>query len=591
MGRHDLPSLGDYLQKRTLLEPYMNFRLTHPVLHQLLWQRAAAKMKGIGTRLFAPRQWFVTILALGLACVWLSQIVVSVFLRQPADPVMLAERIALGMMGFTLWQVAKVIFRKPVEPFEWTPCEMQMLKSAPIDRRELVGYRLLTTGYSVLLKAACFVLVMIPDLHYLLVGFVGCVLGLAFCEFAKTVIEVVLFGIGNRGRLVFRILSGIGIASVLVICTAKAACHPDATKKLASPAAWEFLLAIAYAGGELTRSGIGAVIAAPFRFFSAVILTKSLDISLGINLLTAFVMSAGSLWAALNADQWMVSNRRRLEQKDLRRARLFSSGATKSSKTGRRKVPVPSRLGGVGSIAWRQFLGAWHYRSSIFFSFLLPVILCCVPLFAHQRHGGSALFLVASVAFYSYLLLPAALMLDFRRDVDRLSVLKSLPISSTNIVLGQLVVPVTMCSFFQAIVFAISAIAGVASAGWLLTCWLAFIPMNVLIMSFENLIFMLHPYRRNKEGVDVFLRTILTFTGKGLTWGAGAALVFLWALGCKYLAENVIVFSGVSPALVGTTLLLGGCTLLVMSVSTAIIACLVRLFDRYDPSSDSVAMN
>jgi len=569
----------------------MNFRITHPALHRLLWQRAAAKMKGIGARLFAPRRWFVTLIAFCLACVWLSQIIVSVFLRQPADPGLLAERIALGMMGFTFWQVAKVIFRKPVEPFEWTPCEVQVLQSAPIDRRELVGYRLLTTGYSVLLKAACFVLVMIPDLTYLLVGFVGCVLGLGFCEFAKTVIEVVLHGTGKRGRLISRIVAGTGIASLIVICTAKAASHPDAAQMLASPAAWKFLLAIAYAAGELTRSGIGALVAAPFRFFTEVMLTKSLDMTLVTNTLIASVMSVGTFWAALNADRWMVGNRQRQEQQDLKRARLASSATTKESTSKTRRVAVPRHLGGIGSIAWRQFLGAWHYRSSIFFSFLLPVILCCIPLFANQRHGGSALFLVASVAFYSYLLLPAALMLDFRRDVDRLSVLKTLPISSMNIVLGQLVVPVTMCSVFQAIVFLISAVAGVASAQWLLMCWLAFIPMNLLIMSFENLIFMLHPYRRNKEGVDVFLRTILTFTGKGLTWGAGAALVLLWALACRYLADNVVVLSGVSPSTVATTLLLGGCTALVMSVSTAIIFSLVRMFDRYDPSNDAVAMN
>jgi hypothetical protein len=254
-------------------------------------------------------------------------------------------------------------------------------------------------------------------------------------------------------------------------------------------------------------------------------------------------------------------------------------------------VNVPRRLGGIGSIAWRQFLGAWHYRGSIFFSFLLPVILCCIPLFTTARNGGSALFLIASVAFYSYLLLPAALMLDFRRDVDRLSVLKTLPISSLNIVLGQLVVPVTMCSAFQAVVFVISAIGGVASPGWFFLCWLAFIPMNLLIMSFENLIFMLHPYRKNKEGVDVFLRTVLTFTGKGLTWGAAAAIVFLWALACRYLAENIFVFSGILPSTVAMAFLFGGCTLLVLSISSVIIFSLVRLFNQYDPSSDSAAIN
>ncbi len=569
----------------------MNSRITHPALHRLLWHRAAAKMKGIGSRLFAPKRWLVTLIAFGLAFVWLSQILASVFLRQPADPSLLSERIALGMMGFTLWQVAKVIFRKPVEPFEWTPCEKQLLQSAPIERRELVSYRLLTTGYSVLLKAACFVLVMIPDLNYLIVGFVGCMLGLAFCEFAKTVIEVVIYGGGKRASLVARILAGVGIASVLVICCAKVAGQPDAAEMLASPAAWKFLLAIAYAAGELTHSGIGAVVAGPFRFFSDIMLTKSLDMTLATNMLSGFALTAGSFWAALNADRWMVGNRQQLERQMLRRARSSASAKTTFSNAKNRVVSVPYRLGGVGSIAWRQFLGAWHYRSSIFFSFLLPVILCCIPLFSNTRTGASPLFLIASVAFYSYLLLPAALMLDFRRDVDRLSVLKTLPISPMNIVLGQLVVPVTMCSVFQAIVFLISGMFGVASAGCLLVCWLAFIPMNLLIMSFENLIFMLYPYRRNKEGVDVFLRTILTFTGKGLTWGAGAALVFLWALACKYLAENVFVFGSVSPATVATTLLVGGCTALVLGIATGIICLLVRLFDRYDPSSDAVAMN
>jgi len=350
-------------------------------------------------------------------------------------------------------------------------------------------------------------------------------------------------------------------------------------------------LAIAYAAGELTRSGIGAVFAGPFRFFTEVILTKSLDTTFVTNLLLATGVSVGTFWAALNTDRWMIGSRRKQEQRDLERAKLVSSTTTKVASSKTRRVAVPRRLGGVGSIAWRQFLGAWHYRSSIFFSFLLPVILCCIPLFAKQHHSGSALFLVASVAFYSYLLLPAALMLDFRRDVDRLAVLKALPISTTNIVLGQLVAPVALCSVFQAVVFVIGAIAGVASPGWFLMCWLAFIPMNLLIMSFENLIFMLHPYRRNKEGVDVFLRTILTFTGKGLTWGAGAALVFLWALLSRYLATNVFVLDAISPATVSTTMLLGGCTALVLSASTAIIFFLVRLFDQYDPGNDSVAMN
>ena len=80
----------------------MNYRVTHPALHRLLWQRAVAKMIGIRSRLFAPKRWFVTLIAFGLACAWLSQVLAAVFLRQPADPYLLAERIAVSYTHLTL---------------------------------------------------------------------------------------------------------------------------------------------------------------------------------------------------------------------------------------------------------------------------------------------------------------------------------------------------------------------------------------------------------------------------------------------------------------------------------------------------------
>ncbi len=569
----------------------MNLRITHPALHRLLWQRASAKIHNLGSRLFAPKRWFINLLALSLAFVWLSQILFSVFFRAPSDPGLLAERIALGMLGFTIWQVTKVIFRKPVEPFEWTPCELQILKTAPIDRPELIGYRLLTTVYSVLLKAACFVLVMMPDLNFLLAGFAGSVLGLAFCEFVKTAAEVVLHGTGKRGRLISRMLAATGITSLLVVCIAKTASQPDAAEMLATPAAWKFLLSIAYAAGQLTQDGCGAIIASPFRIFSKVMLTQTLDTVLIGNTLNACALAAGSFWAALNADRWMVGSRQRLERRSLQTAKSMSAGAGPARSRRTRRLAVPRHLCGIGSLAWRQFLSAWHYRSSIFFSFLLPVILCCVPLFAKNNRLGTPIFLVASVAFYSYLLLPAALMLDFRRDVDRLALLKTLPVSTIHIVIGQLIAPVVLCSVFQGIVFLIAASMGATSATWLLLCWVGFIPMNLMIMAFENLIFLLHPYRRNKEGIDVFLRTILTFTGKGLVWGAGAALVLLLAMGCNYVATQVLVTSAISPAVMTTLLLIGVCSVLVISISTVLIGVMARLFDQYDPASDAVAMN
>ena len=548
----------------------MNLQLTHPALHRLVRQRGLAKLQRMKTQLFAPRRLMLTLLAVVLSLVWLSQVLLSVFMREPADPVMLAKRISFGMMGFTLWQILKVIFRKPVEPFEWTPCERQMLISAPIERSDLVGYRLLTICYSVILKAACFVLVMLPDMKLIVAGFIGMCTGLAFCEFLKTIVELLIHGCGKRERLVVRVVGGLCVGAALTYSIVSVALQPNAAEMLASPAAWKFLLAAVLALGELTQHGLGTIIAWPFELFSSIMLSGAVDGQLLLNVLMGFALAGGTLMVLRLVDSWTLERRQKHECKSLealaKQKRLPQSAAI----SGARRVTVPNRFYGVGPIAWRQFVGAWHYRSSIFFSFLVPVILCCIPMFAGQKPDGLPFFLVASVAFYSYLLLPAALMLDFRRDVDRLAVLKALPVKPLNIVLGQLMAPVVLCSVFQGIVFAIGAMTGQATPMWFVCCWLSFIPINLLIMAFENLIFMLHPYRKNKEGLDVFLRTILTFTGKGLTWGTGVALIVFWALLSKSIATALLPETMSAPMVHGA-IFFGGAMVFVFACAAILI--------------------
>ena len=568
----------------------MNLQLTHPALHRLVRQRGVAKLQRMKTQLFAPRRLLLTLLALGLSLVWLSQVLVSVFLRHPADPVMLAKRISFGLMGFTLWQILKVIFRKPVEPFEWTPCERQMLISAPIKRSDLVGYRLLTISYSVILKAACFVLVMLPDMKLVAAGFIGMFTGLAFCEFLKTIVELLIYGCSKVERLVVRVIGALVVGGALTYSIVSVAMQPDAAEMLASPAAWKFLLAAAVALGDLTQHGVGTIIAWPFELFSSIILSASVDGRLLLNILMGIALAGGTLIASRLVDAWTLQRRQKHEFQSLGAVAKHKQSQQSTVISGKRRVTVPQRFYGVGPIAWRQFVGAWHYRSSIVFSFLIPIVLCCIPMFAGQKPEGMPFFLVASVAFYSYLLLPAALMLDFRRDVDRLAVLKALPIKPLNIVLGQLMAPVVLCSVFQGIVFAIGAMTGQATPMWFVFCWLSFIPINLLIMAFENLVFMLHPYRKNKEGLDVFLRTILTFTGKGLTWGAGVALIVSWAFVSKLIA-NELMTETISGPIIHGTLFFGGAMIFVFACAAILLTGLTRLFVRFDPGTDAVTLN
>lgn len=562
----------------------------HPALVSLFFQNVAAKFSKLFRGLKSPRRIAVTVVAAVLGALWLSQVVASVFLRQPADREMLRERIALGLLGFLLFQVLKILYRKPVEPFEWTPSETQILKTAPVTRTSLVLYRLATTALSAMLKSVCFVLVMIPDLSLLAAGFAGMAIALLFLELVRVIAEVFIFGLGKRRLLPAKIMTAILVVAVVANAARQVFELPSVGEKLSSPAAHQFLLAVVLQVAELSRTGVGAVLSFPFRLFSDIVLATQYNAELACQILLGLGMVGAAGLTAMVANCWMMATLKKQDRSNLIRLNQQLPAGLSRQQSKHKQVVVPKSFGGAGPIAWRQFQGAWNFRASIIVSFLIPTALCCVPMFAPNPPPNAALFLVASLLFYSYLLLPAALMLDFRRDVDRIAVLKKLPVKPINVVLGQLAAPVVLCSLFQGIVFSIAAFSGVATSGFFIVCWLAIVPMNVLIFASENIVFMLHPFRRNKEGADVLIRSVLTFTGKGAVWALSLAGLIVWALVSSYLARK-LGLSGEPHNIAVAAIFLCGTTMAVSLLALLSVKCLAGMYQRFDPSSDAVAMN
>ena len=196
----------------------------------------------------------------------------------------------------------------------------------------------------------------------------------------------------------------------------------------------------------------------------------------------------------------------------------------------------------------------------------------------------ATLNVVGALTFYSFLLLPSALKFDFRRDVDRLFILKGLPIPPLNVVLGQLATPVLIASGLQVVVAAAtffvwpSQIRLLASALWLL------VPLNVLIYALENLLFVLYPHRLKQEGVEVFLRATLTFSAKGLLFAGAIAAILVWGLCCRTLTRMI----GITAWLPGGDHLLfaGGLWVMLAASSAAAILLLAGAYHRLDPSRD-----
>src|SRR5262249_55208363 len=155
-----------------------------------------------------------------------------------------------------------------------------------------------------------------------------------------------------------------------------------------------------------------------------------------------------------------------------------------------------------------------------------------------------------------FLLLPTALRFDFRRDLDQLATLKSLPVSPVAAAVGQTLAPIFLTTVFQSVVLAVLIVTQSLPPHQYLLLMLCMVLLNILVFSLDNLIYLIYPYRVQQEGLEIFLRTMLTFTGKGLLFTAGLVAMSAWGLAALALAQGISPWVGV--VIDGSTLFVGG---------------------------------
>lgn len=563
----------------------MKNNLIHPALLQLLRCQVRARIRKIVNSFRSPRRQFVSILAIVFAVIWLGQAIAGILFRESANPERLATWIPLGFFAYTAWHLIKTISSKPVEPFEWTPAELELLCGAPLKRRHLIVYRFASILSSAILKSLCFTLLMLPDLNILVSGFYGMLIGLILVDLIRLLIEQVCRLFTKRG---LKLLRGVVYASLVLwigstfwICFTAS----SAQSNLASPAALLFAKSL---GQELVEhlTVHGAFLLLPFQSSVGLILATDLDLQLLAHFLIGTGLVAILLSTLIALDDLVLKMTRQREFRVIigrkKPSDVCSHSKLIDSKSEARPIRVPFRIRGVGSIAWRQLLGAWHYRTTLAVSLGVPTLLCCLPLLASHEPLPMLLNVVAGIVFYSFLLLPSALMLDFRRDVHRLDVLKSLPINPMAVTLGQLAAPIALCMAFQWIVLIIASVNGSVSLWQASIAATLLIPINVLIFAVENVLFMIAPYRRNQEGVAVFLRTILTFTAKGMLFAIGLAITVAWAFVCRQMGANYIHGQFIAGLMFGA-----GIWFLTSLAAASMTVWLARMYREFDPSLDA----
>jgi hypothetical protein len=113
----------------------------------------------------------------------------------------------------------------------------------------------------------------------------------------------------------------------------------------------------------------------------------------------------------------------------------------------------------------------------------------------------------------------------------------------------------------------------------MLTTMSFLVACNVLIFAGENLIFLLSPHRENQNGVEMFVRTILVFTGKVLALSAGLLAMIVWTHAAR-AACGVLNDCGV-PIRYGVVCAAGLLTGVLLAAGAAVYL-LQRTFSRLD---------
>jgi hypothetical protein len=558
--------------------------LVHPAIAQLLRFQTGARLRRILRGFSTPRRFVLSSLGLLLGAIWLGNAALTMVMREAVDPARFRSLVPLALMVYGLWHLVKVACWRPTQPVELSRAEQELLCGAPFRRRDVVAYRMATTVTAASVKALCFSLLMMPDLHVWAAGLVGALLALLFLDLLRMALEIMAWGVSERSYFFLRalVVSSVGAAVFSALITANCLTATDGS----SGSALTFLTQLAQAAAELRYTWIGVILESPFQGLSRVITAEAWGLELAGGLVLSLAMVGAMAWLVVWLDAHFLRATTCRERRDYQRLEQLDRGDATPDWVGI-ELPAIAWRGGAGPLAWRQAIGAHRHATGLVLALSVPGVLACLPWLMHQDVQAAQLEVVGALAFYSFVLLPAALKFDFRRDYDRLALLKALPIRPMAMAFGQIATPVLLATGFQLTVLLTSLLIRPFHPGLVLVALLLLTPLNIFVFALDNLVFLLYPYRLTQEGLEIFVRATLTFTAKGLLFALALAAAMGWALAAGWISQRGAAWAGL-PNRADVVFLAGACSVLVLCavVTTYLLA---WAFQRFDASQDSPA--
>jgi hypothetical protein len=185
---------------------------------------------------------------------------------------------------------------------------------------------------------------------------------------------------------------------------------------------------------------------------------------------------------------------------------------------------------------------------------------------------------VGGVFAYSFFFLPMMLRFDFRGSLERIEILKTLPLRPVAASCGQLMTPVVIASGLHTALLLGASLFLRTDEAWVVPIAIAFVvPFNFVFFGVENLVFLLFPSAGVGTGPGGFQnmgRMVVTFLIKAslLTAFLGPAAALgggvYWLSGGSWWVAMVMAWH------------------LVVIGAAAVVPCVAWAFERFDPSVD-----
>lgn len=511
---------------------------THRHLTWLTAHRGLFRLRRALHRMRSPRRIAASLIAVIFLCAYVLNGFVILASRRTADPESLRLWLSGGMVLYLIYHAVRCVWTERQVDLEYTAAEDLWLGGAPLKRSTVAVYKINTVIFSALLKTFFLVIALAPDVRHAALLATGVFVALVLLETVRMIWQRFVAGLSHRHLIGLRTgMTAIAIAAVVQLFASLVALTPPQSHP------GVYVLNSFRAIGEVASCSAIQYLAVPWRAAAMLATTDQITTHTAVQFVASVLLLPSAVLALVRVDRWAGASclrreRERFAAEDFRRAEDMrqegQGGLPEDTLAARLDRWFPTWLGHSVALVWRQALSIRRYCGTILLSFLVPMLLCLSPLLT-GRMGNQWAFIVAGIALCTMLLAPPALRLDFRRDLKRMLLLRSLPLRPLDAVIGQLLLPALITVAFQWTTLAIAA--SVLEPGWSqVVGWGGMLAaLAVFTFAAENALFLAYPHHENAQGIGMVVRANVMFLGKATLIAAAVGALLVWVTVCQSL--------------------------------------------------------